>query len=69
MKMGPKPFNLTSKNTSVILLIKLLEQMQTLIAVKSFVVLNGLQGNSSQVVILRKWLNFSISLYPYRCTF
>ena len=38
--------------------------MQTsLIAVKSFVVLSGLQGNSSQFVNLRKRLNFLIHVY------
>ena len=38
------------------------KQMQTsLTAVKSFVVHSGLQGNSSQVVNLRKRLNFLIS--------
>ena len=61
--MGPKPINLTLKNTSVwILLIKLYgTNANFTIAVKSFVVLNGLQGNSSQVCNFMKTFNFSIS--------
>ena len=69
MKMRPKPINLTSKSTSEwILLIKLYtEQKQTsLIAVKSFVVLSGLQGNSSQVCEVKLFnisLKVSIQMY------